>query len=110
VDGVNVLDQVIAARRAQAVVPEVDTQIARLSEACSVGRAQAAGATGAASPVAAAPHGSTAATSGRLWRVMFTPSSDLVARGIKVDTIRARLAEIGRVESVAPRVTDTGGI
>jgi two-component system chemotaxis sensor kinase CheA len=34
----------------------------------------------------------------------------LVARGIKVDTIRGRLAEIGRIESVAPRVTTGGGI
>lgn len=110
VDGVNVLDQVIAARRAQSAIPEVDTQIARLSDACSVGRAQSAGANGASLPAAAAPHGPSAPTSGRWWRVIFTPSSDLVARGIKVDTIRARLAAIGRVERVAPRVTDTGGI
>ena len=33
-----------------------------------------------------------------------------MARGIKVDTIRGRLAEVGRIESVAPRVTAGGGI
>jgi two-component system chemotaxis sensor kinase CheA len=64
-----------------------------------------------AAPSAAAPAVERgAAVAGRGWRVIFTPSSDLVARGIKVDTIRARLAAIGTVESVAPRVTDTGGI
>jgi hypothetical protein len=33
-----------------------------------------------------------------------------VARGIKVDTIRGRLADVGRIDSVAPRVTAGGGI
>ena len=45
-----------------------------------------------------------------MWKVTFTPSPDLVARGVKVDTVRARLSKIGRIDSVAPSVTAGGGI
>src|SRR6185503_6313220 len=44
------------------------------------------------------------------WTVRFVPSPELVARGIKVDTIRARLLEIGKIVSVAPQVLPGGGI
>ena len=62
VDGVNVLDQVIAARRAHATIPEVDTQIARLSDACSVARTKSVGAT-VAPPAAVAARRSNSAAS-----------------------------------------------
>jgi two-component system chemotaxis sensor kinase CheA len=106
VDGAHLLEQVIAARRARSPIPQVDGHIARLIEACgsetsASGRASA-GATSSPLPGSGAP--------GSLWKVTFTPSPDLVARGIKVDTIRARLADVGRIESVAPRVTPGGGI
>lgn len=44
------------------------------------------------------------------WTVRFAPSPDLIARGVKVDTIRARLLEIGTIASVTPRVLPGGGI
>jgi two-component system chemotaxis sensor kinase CheA len=49
-------------------------------------------------------------TAARSWTVRFVPSAELVTRGIKVDTIRARLLEIGKITSVAPRVLPGGGI
>ncbi len=63
-----------------------------------------------ASPVAADSSAGAPAPEGSLWKVTFTPSPDLVARGVKVDTIRERLSDLGRIESVAPRVTTSGGI
>ena len=36
------------------------------------------------------------------WTVRFVPSPELVARGIKVDTIRARLLEIGKIALGCP--------
>ncbi len=100
VEGANALDLVIAARRARATIPPVDQQIARLSAA------------GGKEPASAAvtPPTPSASVSVARWKVTFTPSADLVARGIKVDTIRARLADAGQLESVAPRVTPDGGI
>src|SRR6185369_13968541 len=46
----------------------------------------------------------------RGWTVTFVPSPELVARGVKVDTIRARLLEFGKIRSVTPRVQAGGGI
>lgn len=91
VDGVQVLEQVIAARRATSAMPSIDAQMARL------------GAVSGAPPAAAAQDAATPARSH--WKVTFTPSPALVARGIKVDTIRARLMEVGQIEAVTPRVS-----
>jgi two-component system chemotaxis sensor kinase CheA len=45
-----------------------------------------------------------------IWTVRFVPQPDLVGRGIKVDTVRARLLQIGKILSVAPHVRPGGGI
>ena len=108
VEGANLLEQVIAARQAGAAIPSIEHQLSRLSAACGAtpgGTEHARAFTPAGSPAALA-----ASAPGAVWTVTFTPSADLVARGIKVDTIRQRLADIGQIESVAPRVTADGGI
>ena len=46
----------------------------------------------------------------RLLRVTFVPSPQLVERGVKVDTVRARLMQIGEVRNVTPKVLPGGGI
>jgi len=108
VEAADILEQVIAARRAGVAIPEVDRQIARLSHARTTG-ASSSGGRSALPPAPSSPI-LAAGEAARLWKVVFTPSPDLVARGIKVDTIRGRLSEVGRIESVAPRVTAGGGI
>jgi two-component system chemotaxis sensor kinase CheA len=45
-----------------------------------------------------------------MWKVTFVPSAALVARGVKVDLIRTRLLQIGRVLNVTPRVLVSGGV
>jgi two-component system chemotaxis sensor kinase CheA len=42
------------------------------------------------------------------WQCIFTPSPALVARGVNVDFVRARLRERGELISAAPLVTDQG--
>src|SRR6185436_18397161 len=46
----------------------------------------------------------------RVWTVRFVPQPDLIGRGIKVDAIRARLLQIGKILAVAPHVRPGGGI
>jgi two-component system chemotaxis sensor kinase CheA len=99
IEGTNLLDRVIGARRSRAAIPEVDQQIARMAAVFAEGMSKG----GASSP--SAPDAAR-----QLWKVTFTPSPDLVARGVKVDTVRARLSQIGRIDSVTPSVTGGGGI
>jgi two-component system chemotaxis sensor kinase CheA len=44
------------------------------------------------------------------WLCVFTPSPGLIARGINVDAIRARLREQGEIVSAVPMVTPQGSI
>jgi two-component system, chemotaxis family, sensor kinase CheA len=107
--GANALEAVIVAKR-QGSPPSEQAVVAALSALASLPAAVSpetsvrapAGATTTASslPIAAAWR----------WLVTFVPSPDLVARGVKVDTIRARLLQLGTIVSVTPRVQASGGI
>jgi two-component system, chemotaxis family, sensor kinase CheA len=98
--GANALEAVIVARREGNPPPSGERVIAALRAIAST--------TVETKPAVAAP--SQPATAVRSWVVRFVPSPELVARGIKVDTIRARLLEIGKVASIAPHVLPGGGI
>src|SRR4030095_17046186 len=52
----------------------------------------------------------TAGAETSVWRVIFSPSPVLVARGVKLDTIRGRLLEIGHILSVTPQVMAGGSV
>jgi two-component system, chemotaxis family, sensor kinase CheA len=106
VDGAKALESVILAHRAGTPLPDVAPFLDQLEDfrRGAVGSAaQGAGPQQAASAEAASP-------TARTWKATFTPSAELVARGVKVDTIRSRLMQIGQVLSVAPRVISSGGI
>jgi two-component system chemotaxis sensor kinase CheA len=104
VEGVRLLEQTIAARRSRAEQPSIASVLRRLADVSRPSDTDAVFLGSAASDVAPAP------SSGALWKVTFTPSPELVARGIKVDVIRGRLSAIGQVQSVTPRVTAESGI
>ena len=97
VAGVDALEGAIGGGRAAGAAPPVDVSIARLE---SVTAATAAGAVG--TPAAPA-EARTAA-----WRVTFVPSADLLARGVNVDTVRARLRDAGEIVDASPKVTPGG--
>jgi two-component system chemotaxis sensor kinase CheA len=104
IDGTAMLETVIEARREGGVVPSIDRIVRQLASLTA--GADAGGAGGPSRRPIAVDAGSDAP----LWRFFFVPSAALVERGVKVDTIRARLGAIGRIASVAPRVTPGGGI
>ena len=53
-------------------------------------------------------HGDAVAPPG--WECVFTPSPALIARGVNVDLVRARLRETGEIVSAAPIVGDGGAV
>lgn len=100
----NVLEEVVVARRAGKPLPPIEPIIKIL---------QARAATAPGGPRATSPDrvGAGAPARGvRLWKVKFAPSPQLIERGIKVDTVRSRLLQIGKIHSVAPKVLPGGGI
>ncbi len=100
IDSTAVLETVIAARRAGAPPPSIAEAVRRLRTLTLSARAGGPEAETA----------SRASSKSRNWRFTFVPSPALVDRGIKVDTIRARLAGVGRIIRAAPYVTPGAGI
>ena len=108
VDGVRMLEHVIASRRASTPQPSVDAVVEKLDE---LGRSGVEASRPAALTATDAPNEpSQSGAQARLLRVTFVPSPQLVERGVKVDTVRARLMQIGEVRSVTPKVLPGGGI
>jgi two-component system chemotaxis sensor kinase CheA len=106
-DGAQVLEQVIGAKRAGEEPPSIDAAVSRIRRVVAEGIVDRA---------IAGPAGSGAAGLGivpvplRRWRCSFSPSAALVARGVRVDTVRRRLAAAGEIVSAVPRVTPGGAI
>ena len=102
--GTRTLEQVIEARRDGQGAPAVEATLERLAALVQAERPDAGAAAVTAS--AAEPAGAGLAT----WRVRYVPTPDLIARGINVNVIRAKLQEAGRIVQATPHVTPGGGI
>jgi two-component system chemotaxis sensor kinase CheA len=96
IDGTEVLEQTIAARRLGTDAPAIDRIVAQLS---ALGDAPPAG------PAAASP-----AVAAQQWLARFTPSPELAARGVTVDRIRTLLRAHGDITAATPRIDSSGGI
>jgi two-component system chemotaxis sensor kinase CheA len=99
VHAVRTFEQILYAKRVGNEAPVIQSAVARLravTAGLEPGRVRAA-----------AP---AARNDGARWQVTFTPSAELVARDVKVDTIRQRLLAIGTIASVTPRVLEGGQI
>ena len=101
VKGTRALEQVIAARRNESTPPPVSEMLALLAALVEGSDASP----GPVSPVPADP-----ATGVQRWRVAFTPSPDLAARGVNVDQVRKRLRETARLIEASPRIGTDGTI
>jgi two-component system chemotaxis sensor kinase CheA len=100
-DGTQLLEQVVGARRSGSASPAIGFVVDRIAALVAGGSAPGhRSARGAAAVPAAVPH----------WRCTFTPSRDLVARGVRVDSIRTRLAALGEIVNATPHVTPEGAI
>ena len=101
IEGTQGLEEVIAARRAGRRAPSVSRLIEQLDAL--------------ASALHDAPQQRDAAvdTAGRQrprWRVVFSPSAELAARGIGVDRVRALLSDAADIVEASPIVSADGGI
>jgi two-component system chemotaxis sensor kinase CheA len=104
-DGAQMLEQVVGIRRSGGTFPATAPVAARISRLVDSAPAARGGGTKPAPLDAAASR-----TSRPRWRCTFTPSADLVARGVRVDTVRGRLASAGDILDAVPRVTADGSI
>ena len=97
IKGAGALESSIAIRRAKETPRDTGPVVAEI--AALIDR------DGAAQPAA------VEASRGRgNWLCVFTPSPGLIARGINVDLVRARLRERGEILSAAPMVTPQGSV
>jgi two-component system chemotaxis sensor kinase CheA len=114
ISGTKMLEQVVAARRNQAPAPDIAPTMVQLEALTSSSVQLDAIAPADTAPlvsVADARNETNAATGDKkIWQFEFTPSPGLAARGINVNTTRARLQEIGELIQAAPRVLPAGGI
>ncbi|HVF88661.1 MAG TPA: chemotaxis protein CheA [Blastocatellia bacterium] len=117
--GTKMLEQVISAKREQKPPPDIASVIAQIestipNDAHAAPRPSSPGgeASAAEAPRASdeAPAAREEGSDSRIWRFEFIPSTELSARGINVNTVRARLQELGELRNGAPRVMPGGGI
>ena len=115
-----VLERVIAARRANEAPPTIETVVARLralhSESSPTDEHPAptvdtftADAESAESP-ARTDYGANLSGQRRVWRFEFVPTPALSERGVNVNSVRARLQEVGEILQATPHVREQGGI
>ncbi len=99
IGGVDALERVVAARRDNRASPPVSSAMRAIAAVVP--------AASASSP-APVPGGGGAPAVFAPWIVTFTPSAALNARGLNVDTVRARLRERGTILHAVPKILDTG--
>lgn len=104
-DATNALEQIVLAARERGPVPPIEPHVEALALLTSL-KAPAGRKPVHPDTSVRQPSGSARG----VWKVTFVPSAALVERGVKVDTIRARLLEIGHILSVAPKVVSGGGV
>ena len=123
IEGTTVLERVIAAFRKKESAPDIDKTIARLQavvpETSSPPErpetAEAVEDDGDANAETGRKPSTTPDPARRLddartWRFEFAPTPELSERGVNVNSVRARLLEIGEVRQATPHVREQGRI
>src|SRR5688572_8243844 len=113
------LEQIVTAHRLHQPLPD-PADLVRQLESYEVAAASRPITSATPPPVVGTPVSSSAApppepmaveTPGRprlAWRASFAPSADLDKRGVNINTVRARLAELGEIVSAAPLIQSGG--
>jgi two-component system, chemotaxis family, sensor kinase CheA len=120
--GASMLEQVIAARRNEQTLPNIEAIVARLEAVAADVSAKPASsaalqdsdsdkgsASGAAKTETEAQNVVAGATT-RTWHVEFMPTPALAERGVNVNSVRARLQGIGELVQAKPQVRGQGEI
>ncbi len=111
------LEQIVSAHRLQQPLPAVADLVARLAELNPA--AASAAPNHSAEPVATGAENVTAESATPInpvdaegdllaWKASFAPSADLDQRGVNINTVRRRLAALGRIVSAAPVIIPGG--
>ena len=108
--GTKMLEQVISARRSQNPPPDIADVIAKLEALAGNGLQQAHPSSSSDGSQEAERIVGSGDDDTKLWRFNFIPTPELAERGVNVNTIRARLQELGELRNGAPRVLPGGGI
>ena len=101
VAGVSQLEGVINARRNGQPIPLIDEM---------VGRLQAISADTSEAPSSTSEKREDSSAVVTRWQIEFTPTAELAERGVKVNSVRARLQELGQVMQAKPVVKGAGEI
>jgi two-component system chemotaxis sensor kinase CheA len=101
VAGVSLLEGVINARRNDQAIPSIDAITERL-KAITEDRPTSAG--------ESQPLASEGDSAVRRWQVEFTPTAELAARGVNVNSVRSRLQDLGELLQAKPVVKGAGEI
>jgi two-component system, chemotaxis family, sensor kinase CheA len=115
--GVLMLEQVIASRRKEETASGIETTVARLQVMMSESASEparptftGAGEGGDHTEAEGAASGLRRPAEGRTWRFEFVPTPALSERGVNVNSVRARLQEVGEILQATPHVRGEGGI
>ncbi|MDT7781528.1 MAG: two-component system, chemotaxis family, sensor kinase CheA [Acidobacteriota bacterium] len=118
--GTTVLEQVINAFRKKEMAASIDATVERLRvlvpEPASLAERPAnvesveAGVADTESKWTQAPQAARQTKDVRKWRFEFVPTPALSERGVNVNSVRARLQEIGELLQATPHVREQGGI
>jgi two-component system chemotaxis sensor kinase CheA len=101
--GVSTLESVIQARRNNQDIPNIDAIVERIDEVVASPNAEKTGST-------YEPGQSTSTEAVRQWQVEFTPSAQLAEREVNLNSVRARLQELGELVSAKPVIKGAGEI
>lgn len=111
IEGTQRVEQVLAAHRFKRPAPPIDDVMARVSalvpSLAAPGEGTPAGSLAADPPPAAK---GPRVPGERRWRCTFTPSRELLTKGVGVDSVRKRLAEVGTIVEAVPDVRADGTI
>ena len=104
--GVSLLENVINARRSEQPIPSIDEMVDRLQATSSDSTTSSVN----ISDATPTPETTENDASTRRWHVEFTPTAELAERGVNVNSVRARLQEIGELIHAKPVVKGAGEI
>ena len=100
VAGVSLLEGVINARRNDQSLPSIEEIVTRLQNVSA----------GPASTTNETANKTDETAEARRWEIEFTPTAELAERGVNVNSVRARLQDLGQLVQAKPVVKGAGGI
>src|SRR5215217_395316 len=101
VSGVSLLESIINARRNDQPIPSIDETVERLQSVSSES---------VPSKIETTSTPETSDSNATRWLVEFTPTAELAERGVNVNSVRARLQELGQLIQAKPVVKGAGEI